>query len=114
MNVSSDIVNNSCVMNRVINNNKFKKLTWTYHKKVDNEIAKCHDDSSNIISIKYSSHEGPARIYFLVKENIPCLKVNYYLKNDILTGTMYITANYGFESWIQYQFDNEFKFEFYE
>jgi hypothetical protein len=27
---------------------------------------------------------------------------------------MYITANYGFESWIQYQFDNEFKFEFYE
>ncbi len=114
MNVSSDIVNNSCVMNGVVNNNKFKKLTWTYHKKFDNEIAKCHDDNSKIISVQFSDHEGPARIYFSAKERVDCLKVNYYLKNDVLVGTMYVTVNYGFASWVQYQFDDEFKFEFYE
>jgi len=114
MNISGDIVNDAHLMSGVINNNNFKKLTWTYHKKFDNVISVCHDDSSKIVSIKYSSHEGPERMYFSVKENVTFLKVNYYLKNDILIGTMYITAHYGFESWIQYQFDNEFKFEFYE
>jgi|APGre2960657373_1045057.scaffolds.fasta_scaffold253784_2 hypothetical protein len=114
MNISGDIVNDAHLMSGVINNNNFKKLTWTYHKKFDNVISVCHDDSSKIVSIKYSSHEGPERMYFSVKENVTFLKVNYYLKNDILMGTMYITAHCGFESWVQYQFDNEFKFEFYE
>ena len=114
MNISVDIVNDAHLMSGVINNNKFKKLTWTYYKKFDNVISECHDDSSKIVSIKYSSHEGPERMCFFVKENVTFLKVNYYLKNDILIGTMYITAHCGFESWIQYQFDDEFKFEFYE
>ena len=47
MNVSDDIVNDAHMMRDVINNNKFKKLTWTYYKKGDNEIAKCHDQVQN-------------------------------------------------------------------
>lgn len=114
MNISSDLVHESHIMSSVINNNNFKKLTLTYHKKGKNEIVNHHDESGKIMSVQFSDHEGPPRMYFSVKENVTFLKVNYYLKNDILIGTMYITAHYGFESWIQYQFDNEFKFEFYE
>jgi hypothetical protein len=114
MNVSSDIVNNSCVINGVINNNKFKKLTWTYHRKVDNEIAKCHDVTSKITSIKFSNHEGIDRVYFYSKEDVDYFKVNYYLKNDILVGTSYVNVDFKFTSWIEYKFDDEFKFELYE
>lgn len=114
MNISSDVLEESHVMGGVINNNKFKKLTWTYHKKGDNEIAKCHDESGKVMSIQFSDHEGPPRIYFTAKERVDCLKVNYYLKNDVLVGTMYVAINYGYASWVQYQFDDEFKFEFYE
>jgi hypothetical protein len=114
MNVSSDIVNNSCVMSEVINNNKFKKLTWTYHKKNDSEIAKCHDDSSKLISVQFSDHEGPTRIYFSSKEHVDRIRVNYYTKNNVLVDTIYCTVYYGIVSWVQYEFDDEFKFEFYE
>lgn len=108
------MVDSSHVMSGIIKNNKFNKLTWTYHKNKENEIAKCHDASSKIISVQFSDHEGPERIYFTAKERVNCLRVNYYLKNDVLVGTMYVPVNYGSVSWVQYQFDNEFKFEFYE
>ena len=70
MNISSDIVNDSHIMHSVINNNKFKKLTWSYHKKGNNEITECHDDSSNIISVKFSDYEGHPRFYFSAKKYI--------------------------------------------
>ncbi len=114
MNVSSDIVNDSCVMRGVINNNKFKKLTWTYHKVGNNEIVKCHDDSSNITSVKFSDHEGIPRFYFSSKKYIDNLKVNFILANEILVGTIYSPGYSEYSSWVQYQFDNEFKFELYE
>lgn len=114
MNISGDLVYESHIMSSVINNNKFKKLTWTYHKKGNNEIVNHHDESGKIMSVQFSDHEGSPRIYLTAKERVDCLKVNYYLKNDVLVGTMYVVINPGFTSWIQYQFDDEFKFEFYE
>lgn len=114
MNVSSDIVEESHVMGGVINNNKFKKLTWTYHKKGDIELAKCHDESGKIMSVQFSDYEGSPRIYFTAKERVDCLKVNYYLKNNVLTDTMYVAINPGFLSWVEYKFEDEFTFEFYE
>jgi len=86
MNVSSDIVNNSCVMSEVINNNK----------------------------VQFSDHEGPTRIYFSSKEHVDRVRVNYYTKNNVLVDTIYCTVYYGIVSWVQYEFDDEFKFEFYE
>ena len=114
MNVSDDIVNDAHMMRDVINNNKFKKLTWTYYKKGDNEIAKCHDQSSKLISVQFSDHEGPLRMYFSSKEYIDRVRVNYFIKNNVLVDTIYSPVYYGAASWVQYQFDDEFKFEFYE
>ena len=114
MNISGDLVYESHIMSSVINNNKFKKLTWTYHKKGNNEIVNHHDESGKIMPVQFSDHEGSPRIYLTAKERVDCLKVNYYLKNDVLADTMCVTINPGFTSWIQYQFDDEFKFEFYE
>ena len=114
MNISDDIVNDAHIMRDVINNNKFKKLTWTYHKKGESEIAKCHDENSKLTSVQFSDHEGSPRMYFSSKERIDCVRVNYFIKNNVLVDTLYCAVNYGFLSWVQYQFDDEFKFEFYE
>lgn len=114
MNISSDIVNDSHIMHSVINNNKFKKLTWSYHKKGNNEITECHDNSSNIISVKFSDYEGPPRFYFSAKKYIDNLRVNFILKNGILAGATFVSVSTEYSSWVQYQFDDEFKFEIYE
>lgn len=114
MNISSDIVNDSHLMYRVINNNKFKKLTWSYHKMGTNELIKCHDDSSNIISLKFSDHEGPSRMYFSAKKYIDNLKINFFLKNGILADTLFLSVFVEYTSWVQYQFNDEFRFEIYE
>lgn len=102
------------MMRRVIINNKFNKLTWTYHKKDNNELIKCHDDNSNIISLKFSDYEGVPRFYFSSKKYIDKLKVNFISKNNILVDTLYVAVNTDCCSWVQYQFDDEFKFEIYE
>ncbi len=114
MNISDDIVNDSHLMYRVIINNKFKKLTWSYHKIGTNEIIKCHDDSSNIISLKFSDYEGTPRFYFYAKKYIDKVKVNFILKNGILADTIFLSVFVEHISWLQYQFDDEFKFEIYE
>ena len=114
MNISSDVLEESHIMGGVINNNKFKKLTWTYHKKGDNEIAKCHDESGKVMSVQFSDHEGHPRIYFTAKERVDCLKVNYYLKNGILADTLFLSVFVEYTSWVQYQFNDEFRFEIYE
>lgn len=114
MNISDDIVNDSHLMYRVISNNKFKKLTWSYHKMGTNEFTKCHDDSSNITSLKFSDHEGPSRMYFSAKKYIDKVKVNFISKNNIVIDTLHITVSVDYFSWVQYQFDDEFKFEIYE
>ena len=114
MNISGDLVYESHIMSSVIKNNKFKKLTWTYHKKGNNEIVNHRDESGKIMSVQFSDREGSLRIYLTAKERVDCLKANYYIKNDVLADTMCVSINAGFTSWIQYQFDDEFKFEFYE
>jgi hypothetical protein len=114
MNISDDLVNESCVMNQITRNNKFRKKTWTFHKKGNSEIAKCHDESSKITSIYTSNHEGYLRLYFIGKEPVKIIQLNYLLSNDILGATVYLPLHVDYCTWMQYSFDDEFKFEFYE